>query len=94
MIICAAIKFKILKTNREVVLCGMRHNDIFNNLYEMGLRPNEDYIEIEQGFINHHHRFLSRQEAYIHAVECGQLPLSVRENFDATPGTLYSEDLY
>lgn len=94
MIICAAIKFKILKTNKEVILCDMRHHDIFSNLYEMGLQPNEDYIEIEQGFIDHRHKFLSRQEAYIHAVECGQLSLSVRESLNTTPGTLFSEDLY
>ena len=31
MILASAIKFHILETNEEVILCGSRHDDVFND---------------------------------------------------------------
>lgn len=73
MILAAAIKYRIKKTDKEVVLCGCRHGDIFQQLEALGFNPRDEYEEIEQGFINHRGDFLNRWEAFCHAYQCGQL---------------------
>lgn len=77
MILAAAIKYKIEKTGKHVVLCGARHGDIFEQLEGLGFGPHFGYEEVEQGFIDHMGRFLTREEAYAHAKECGQLSMKV-----------------
>ena len=52
MIVAAAVKFHITKTNDEVILCGCRHGNIFKQLQQLGFAPKQGYTEIEQGFIN------------------------------------------
>lgn len=95
MILAAAIKFKIEKTNKEVVLCGARHGDIFAQLEPLGFDPCKGYEEIEQGFIDHHNNFLTREAAYIHAKEIGQLSCRIAHDRETTYGTkLISEDLW
>ena len=98
MILAAAIKFKITKTGKEVVLCGARHGDIFAQLDPLGFNPRDGYEEIEQGFIDHRNNFLTRKEAFAHAKECGQLCLSIwyeREQGERCGGlNLISEDLW
>ena len=73
MILASAIKFHIESTDKDVVLCGCRHGDIFQQLELLGFSPRIGYTEIEQGFINHRGEFLTRSEAYYHAKECGQI---------------------
>ena len=73
MILAAAIKYKIEKTGEEVILCGCRHGDIFQQLKALGFKPGEGYKELEQGFIDHHNFFLNRYNAFIEARNCGQL---------------------
>lgn len=97
MILAAAIKFHITKTNEEVVLCGCRHGDIFAQLKSLGLEPRKGYKEIEQGFIDHHNNFLTRKEAFEHAKQCGQLCNKIicdRENSSIGGLNLISEDLW
>lgn len=89
MILAAAIKFHIDKTDEEVVLCGCRHGDIFKQLKSLGFDPKKGYKEIEQGFITNKNKFLTREEAYIHAIICGQVKLH-REDMKS----LFSEDLW
>lgn len=89
MILAAAIKFHIDKTNEDVVLCGCRHSDIFKQLKSLGFDPKKGYKEIEQGFITNKNKFLTREEAYIHAITCGQVRL-YREDMKR----LMSEDLW
>ena len=89
MILAAAIKFHIDKTDEDVVLCGCRHSDIFKQLKSLGFDPKKGYKEIEQGFITNKNKFLTREEAYVHAITCGQVRL-YREDMKR----LMSEDLW
>lgn len=89
MILAAAIKFHIDKTDENVVLCGCRHSDIFKQLKSLGFDPKKGYKEIEQGFITNKNKFLTREEAYVHAITCGQVRL-YREDMKR----LMSEDLW
>ena len=89
MIIASAIKFLIDATNKEVVLCGLRHGDMYKQLAGLGFKPHEGYKELEQGFITDKNEFLNREDAYHHAVECNQIE---RKNSDKWP--LFSEDLW
>ena len=73
MIIASAIMFYIEKTDKTVTLCGRRHGDIFAQLKALGFEPRKGYKEIEQGFIDHKGNFLNREQAFDHAVKCGQV---------------------
>lgn len=88
MILCSAIKFHIDKTDEEVILCGLRHGDIFKQLKALGFEPHKGYKEIEQGFLTVSGGFLSRKEAYVVALKYGQI-LDPKENEE-----LFSEDLW
>ena len=88
MIVCSAIQFRIESTNEEVVLCGLRHGDIFKQLKSLGFAPRKGYTEIEQGFVDDNNNFLNREDALIHAKECGQITVSKSDR------ELLSEDLY
>lgn len=88
MIVASAIKFHIEATNRDVVLCGLHHSSIFEQLKNLGFKPKDGYKEIEQGFIDNNNNFLTRKEAYLHALECGQLHLT------RSSKELFSEDLW
>ena len=87
MIIASAILFHIDKTDKDVVLCGLRHADIYKQLKLLGFKPKQGYKEISQGFINDAGNFLSREEAYIQALLSGQI--SEKSN-----KSLFSEDLW
>ena len=97
MILAAAIKFYIAKTNSEVILCGARHGDCFAQLKALGFGPHEGYQEIEEGFIDHNNNFLTRKEAFNHAKEIGQLSSKIvyeREHGGVGGLKLISEDLW
>lgn len=95
MIIAAAVRYRITATGREAVLCGVRHGDIFLQLEALGFQPKTGYTELEQGFVDHMGRFLTRKEACHHAAECGQLPMViVREKEKLGSVYLNSEDLW
>jgi hypothetical protein len=96
MILASAIKYYVPKTGKEVVLCGARHGDIFKQEEALGLAPRE-LKEIAQGFIDHKNNFLTREEAFAHAKECGQLcaiRIHERENGEIGGTNLISEDLW
>ena len=95
MILASAIKYHITSTDKDVILCGARHGDIFIQLEALGFNPREGYEEIEQGFIDHHNNFLNREEAYYHAKECGQLCAKIISDRESKHGLqLISEDLW
>ena len=73
MIISSAIKFFIEKTGKEVILCGRRHGDIFMQLSLLGFKPRKGYKEVCQGFITDKGDFLTREQAFEHAKQCGQI---------------------
>lgn len=95
MILAAAIKYRIEKTGKCVVLCGARHGDVFDQLEALGFDPHFGYEEIEQGFIDHTGQFLTRTEAYEHAKQCGQLPWKIiHQREEDKRFSLISEDLW
>lgn len=97
MILASAIRYKIEATGKEVVLCGVRHGNIFEQLDALGFEPRKGYEEIEQGFIDHKNNFLTREEAYEHAKMCGQICAKIiheREVKKYFGKELISEDLW
>ena len=97
MILASAIKYHIKETDKDVVLCGCRHGDIFVQLEALGFEPRQGYKEIEQGFITHKNEFLTRKEAFEHAKQCGQLAAQIvykREHGGVGGTNLISEDLW
>lgn len=97
MILASAIKFHIEATDSEVVLCGARHGDIFNQIKALGFEARKGYEEIEQGFIDHKNNFLTREEAYEHAKMCGQICEKIiyeREEKNIFGKQMISEDLW
>jgi len=92
MILASAIKFYIEETKREVILCGHRHWNVFAQLEALGFKPQKGYKEIEQGFIDDKNNFLTREEAFEHAIECGQLEAD--RDLGSCCERLVSEDLW
>lgn len=102
-IACAAIWYKDLplikeglpnqnpvNVDRGIVFCGHRH---VHAMYSMcaitGKRSVEPEVgEYEQGFLTSKNRFVSRAEAFVLAVEAGQI------EDDRVGVDLYSEDIY
>jgi len=82
MIVCAAVKIE------ERIYRGLRHCDAFKAAIKAGeIAP----ITLEsEGFIDDQGIFLSRREAWDHAVKCGQIKPA--ENGHTHP--LRSNDLY
>lgn len=95
MIICAAIKMKYLDSNDEkqsVVICGYRHGNCYHIISKLDVCS---VIEKIEGFIDNQDNFLDRQEAYVHARNCGQLSqANIWYKEDRNDCELYSEDLY
>ena len=97
MILASAIKYKIEATDKEVILCGARHGDVFRQLEDLGFEAHQGYEEIEQGFIDHHNNFLTRKEAFEHAKMCGQICEKIiydREEKSPFGTEMISEDLW
>lgn len=95
MIICAAIKIQVEGLDHETIIPCHRHGDGFKLLKDLRYIPRIGYKELGQGFINHEGEFLNRQEAFSHALDCGQLSATTRECKRVNRETeLYSEDLY
>jgi hypothetical protein len=78
MIVSAAI------SRNGAIHTGRRHAEI---MYEMIRRGEGPIRQEEQGFIDDAGNFLSRSEAYEHAVACGQIVRSRNKT------SLLSEDL-
>lgn len=97
MIICAAIKFEVvrLETNRidTLIICGLRHGDCYAIWNEM---KNKFVVNKKtEGFVDENGVFFDRYEAYRKAMSIGQLSPSI-ELYKAANNEeeLYSEDLY
>lgn len=95
MIVCAAIKFHIEETNRDVILCGVRHGDCYTQLEALRFRPKGGYKEIEQGFVDNNGIFFGRKQAYEEALKIGQIAPSTKVlKIEKSEDELYSEDLW
>lgn len=95
MIICAAIMVHIKETDRDCVLCGIRHGNCYSQIEAMGLKYGKDYRVIQEGFMDNFGNFFSREGAFNIAIENGQLSASTRQlKKERQENELYSEDLY
>lgn len=85
-VVCAAIR-----SSKGAIICGARHYDrVMRALaFPNGKREGE-WIEVQQGFIDQHCEFLSREEAWAIAKSAGQ----IKDLNIYSAGTLYSEDIY
>ena len=95
MIICAAIKLKMNNlAGTEHIVCGVRHRDCFKTIEQ--LNDNWKNAFKTQGFITHTGEFLDRGQAWVHAIDCGQLSLSAHwlHKDNDWPAELVSEDLW
>lgn len=96
MIIASACKFLI--NGNEVILCGVRHGDIYKQLEALKVDMNS-VEELEQGFVTHKNEFLNRHDAYILASKNGQLCARIKHEKDEAREfgkipELISEDLW
>lgn len=95
MLICAALLVQVEGLDHATILPCRRHGDGFGILKDLGYAPKTKYKVVEQGFIDHRGSFLNRQDAWVHARECGQLSQSTEwYKSDNRDCELYSEDLY
>lgn len=86
MIICAAIKDK--RNGR--VFSGVRHNDIYEMLYNLDYK-----IDAIEGFLDEKNNFYNRYVACEIAMTNGQLSATTRQyKLDTGEKELFSEDLY
>lgn len=95
MIICAAIKLKQnTLAGTEHIVCGLRHGDCFKTIDKM--KADWAIASQTQGFITHTGEFLDRGQAWVHAIECGQISLSAQwlHKDNNWPAELVSEDLW
>ena len=95
MIICAAIKLEMNNlASTEQIICGLRHGDCFKTIGQL----NSNWINASktQGFITHTGEFLDRGQAWVHAIECGQVSPSAQwlHKDNNWPAELVSEDLW
>jgi len=91
MIVCAALQ---LSDKPETVIGCIRHGFGYSTLYD--LRPDLAHNKyVIEGFLTDDNRFLDREKAFYHALECGQLSATTRQwKKDKNETELYSEDLY
>lgn len=96
MIICAAIKISEFypdNPTKDLIICGHRHGNCFEVINELKIKVG--FSHQVQGFIDHNGNFLNREEAFIHARQCGQIsPTTVDYKKENGELELYSEDLY
>jgi hypothetical protein len=78
----------------EQILLGVRHWDVFMREARYDLASGGlEVVEVEQGFVDQHGKFLSRTEAWKVAEAAGQI-IQRCGGDTADGGTLYSENLY
>lgn len=87
-VIAAAIQFYNIETKSYVTLTGIRHAEIFHDMFL--LQINYDKKLSKQGFLTNDGRFVDRYEAKNIAVEAGQLIVPVEQTY----AQLFSEDVW
>lgn len=86
MVVCAAIRRK----NDGYVLCGPRHFDKTMREGIMDSEQGDDWLYVDQGFIDQYGVFMTREEAYEVAKAAGQ----IKYRCGGDEGCLFSENLY
>ena len=83
----SAIKFYIAGDAYPTIMTGLRHSDIFEKIYKLGIKY--DKQTAVQGFITSDDQFVDRYDAIGIAYSAGQIP---EEKFNNP--ILFSEDVW
>ena len=90
MILCAAIK---LYVGEEIIVPCRRHREGHEMLRKLCTHIPSFFLDAAvDGFIDTAGQFYTREEAYHHAIMCGQLSDTAQRSI--TRDMLFSEDLY
>ena len=93
MIVCAALQLQHIFEGTKIIIPCCRHYHGFEILHDLNIDKN--YYAMIQGFITQDNVFMNRNDAYLHAKSCGQIPAQLRHDKALRNQTeLYSEDLY
>ena len=92
-IVSAAIKFYIKGDTYPTIMCGKRHCDVFEKMYNM--RIEYDRQTAVQGFLTDNDTFVDRYEAFKIARAADQFLPEVKEEYkDKIITQLFSEDVW
>jgi hypothetical protein len=92
-VVSAAIKFYMLNDSYPTIMCGKRHADIFEKMYNLHIQY--DKKTAIQGFLTDNNTFVDRYEAFEIARIADQfLPEAKIEYANKTISELYSEDVW
>lgn len=90
---CSAIKFYIDYDNFPIIMCGKRHCDILEKMYNLHIQYDKNTSV--QGFLTDTNTFVDRYEAFQIARTANQfLPEAKEEYKDVISTELFSEDVW
>jgi hypothetical protein len=87
-IVASAIKFYSQDNEYPVIVCGKRHCDCFEWMYNHQIKY--DKKTHQQGFLTDQNQFINRYEAMCVAMNNGQIPYDLNKEGKE----LYSEDIF
>ena len=85
---------------KHITIPCHRHCDAFLILKEFGYKKDQDFKEIEQGFLNEHGEFLNRIDAWYEVKRCNQFTQEYKDELAQetyhpdTHRQLFSEDIW
>ena len=92
-VVSAAIKFYIKGDTYPTIMCGRRHCDVFEKMYNMHIKY--DKQTAVQGFLTDDATFVDRYEAFKIARAADQLLPEAKEEYkDKRITQLFSEDVW
>ena len=93
-LVCSAIKFQIIGDDYFQIMCGKRHPDVFQKMFQLGIQY--DKKTHVQGFLTNKDRFVDRYEAVNIEKNANQLSAEFIEQLGKKKHIqeLYSEDVW
>ena len=92
-LVSAAIKFYIKGDTYPTIMCGKRHCNVLEKMYNMHIEY--DKQTAIQGFLTYNDTFVDRYEAFEIACAAGQLLPEAKEEYkDKIITQLFSEDVW
>ena len=85
-LVSSAIKFRMNGSKYDTVMCGLRHCNIFEQMFKMHIEYDKN--SIVQGFWTSDNSFVDRRDAIYIARAARQIPDTFNES------QLYSEDIW
>lgn len=92
VIVCAAIKYLMMDSKDDIVICGARHYDALMHPVVRTLKLRDKAIREIQGFVDQFGNFHDRQAALVIATAANQI--NTRRPKLKPENKLFSEDLY